>query len=170
MANGRMTKHMDMVLISMQTEQPMLEIGKMTNNMGRVLKLGPMVPNMRANTQRARSMERVPSHSPTEACIGVTSSTMKFLGKENMSGLMANNMTASGTRIRCMALAHCSGKTAKSMRDTSSMIRERARASLLGKMAEFTTECGKTESSTERANLLLKMAKKGSENGIMDGK
>jgi hypothetical protein len=61
-----------------------------------------MVPNMKVSTLRARNMVKELSLLLMEACTLETSNTMKFLEKEDITGLMVKLMKDNGTKIKCM--------------------------------------------------------------------
>ena len=58
-ATGRTIKQMDMDCTNMLTEQSTLVNGKMTCNMDEDRRHGPMVPSMKVNIMKVKSMERV---------------------------------------------------------------------------------------------------------------
>ena len=58
-ATGRTIRQMDMDCTNMLTVQSTLVNGKMTCNMDEDRRLGPMVPSMRVNIMKVKSMGRV---------------------------------------------------------------------------------------------------------------
>ena len=70
--------------------------------MEKVLKHGLMVLSMKAVTLKEKSMEKVLLLLLMDLSTMETSSTMKFLEKESMYGLMERHMMVNGRRIRCM--------------------------------------------------------------------
>jgi 2-polyprenyl-3-methyl-5-hydroxy-6-metoxy-1,4-benzoquinol methylase len=116
-ANGKTTKHMAMVPTSMQMVQHTWANGKMINNMVEELKHGQMVLSTKDNMQKVKSMVRALLHLLMVVYIKATSSIMRFRAKGDTYGQTASPMTASGTRIKCMALGCYYGKMVKSTRD-----------------------------------------------------
>ena len=58
-ATGRTIRQMDMGCTNMLTVQSTLVNGRMTCNMDEDKRLGPMVPSMKDNIMKVKSMERV---------------------------------------------------------------------------------------------------------------
>ena len=58
-ATGRTIRRMDMGCTNMLTVQSTLVNGRMTCNMDEDKRLGPMVPSMKDNIMKVKSMERV---------------------------------------------------------------------------------------------------------------
>ena len=70
----------------------MKEIGKKTNNMDKVLRLGLMVPNMMVNMLNVKSMDKVESHGLIARINLVNSKKIIFKVMELTIGLMADNL------------------------------------------------------------------------------
>ena len=75
MATGKMIKPMAGVPIVTWTVPSIRASGRRTSSTGRALKLGLMVPHMRAATSKERNMEEAGSPGLTEARIPEISST-----------------------------------------------------------------------------------------------
>jgi len=66
-------------------------IGKRINNTDKVLKPGPMVPNMMVSTYMEKNMDKVDLHGLTEALILDNSKKITFRVMEHTIGPMADN-------------------------------------------------------------------------------
>jgi hypothetical protein len=163
--NGRMIRHMEWATTSMRMELPIMESGKMTNSMGRELKHGLIVQNMKASIMKVKNTERELCSLLMVVSTQGTSSLMKYQAKENMFGQMENLTKDNGRKIKCMDMVCSLGKMEKDMKVSLSMIKEKDKASSFGKMAEYMMECGKMENNMEKVHSLQKMVFKGRESG-----
>ena len=96
MVNGSMIRPMDLECIAISTELNTRDSGKRISNTETVLKLGQMVPSMRANMFKERKMERVDSHGLMVQPIMEYSTRTISKEQANTTGQMAESITVSG--------------------------------------------------------------------------
>lgn len=94
--NGSMIKPMGSVFIAILMEPNMKVIGKKINNMETVWKHGQMVPNTKANTYKERNTELADLPGLMAALITVNLLRIISKAKENIIGLMEENMMVHG--------------------------------------------------------------------------
>jgi hypothetical protein len=92
MVCGLMIKLMAMVSTAIWMELSTKVIGKRINNTDKVLKPGPMVPNMMVSTYMERNMDKADSHGLTEVHILDNLKKITFKVMEHTTGLMADSL------------------------------------------------------------------------------
>ena len=138
-----------MVFIAILTELNTKEIGSRTNNMVRVLRLGPMVQNTTVCMFMERSMVLVGLLGLMEVRIMVSLKRTIYKDRAPITGPMEGCSSAPGSTTKWKAPEPSRGLTAGNTRANISMIRKRARALSTGPMAENTKAAGETVNSTE---------------------
>lgn len=96
-----MIKHMGMENISIWMELNILESGKKINSMGRELKFGLTVLDMKENIFKVKNIIKVFSIGLTDHIMKENFKTTILKEKEHIHGLMVENILVIGATIKC---------------------------------------------------------------------
>jgi hypothetical protein len=110
LANGKMIKHMVMVLTSIWTEHAMKETGSKTNNMDSGSNLGPMELNMKEIIIWAKKMDKVNFSGLIILRMKEISAIIVFMVKVYMSGLTVESTRGNGKIIKWTVLVSGEGE------------------------------------------------------------
>jgi len=130
-----------------------------------VSKLGQMLPNMRATTNSAKSMESVLLSGPTDQPISVNSIITISTGKVFTLGQITGSTKENGGPTKCTVRELLHGLMAESILVSMLKTRKRAMESSYGLTVAATEANGSTENSMVRAPMSLVLAKKNTANG-----
>jgi hypothetical protein len=139
--------------------------GKRINNTAMVSKLGQMLPNMRATTNSAKSMESVPLSGPTDQPILENSIITISMEKVFTLGPTTASTKVNGEPTKCTVKELLPGLTEESISVSTPRTRKRAMESSYGLMVAAIEANGSTENSMVRAPTSLVLAKKNTVNG-----
>lgn len=139
--------------------------GWMTNStvMGR--KSGQMVLVIPETTLRVKSMVRDILNGLMAQTTKVTLRITTFMEKAFTTGLMEEDLTATGSTTRCMVKETLHGKMVDAMMVNTLKTKRKAREFLLGLMEEFTMDSGIWASSMELDTTLTQKAQSVKANG-----
>ena len=104
--SGRTIKPMAKVIINMRMELHILAIGKMINNMDRVLRHGQMVLAMRALTLRVKNTAKENSNLQMDQFMKENFSLMRYQERVNTCGQTKRPTKVNGKRTKCMVMAY----------------------------------------------------------------
>ena len=105
-----------------------------------------MVVNMKDVIKKEKRTDRANTHGKMGATIRENGEITRLTAMEHMSGLMVDNIRASGSTTRCMEEVTTSGKMVVVMMVTICMTRNMVLELILGLMGESTLDSGLTAS------------------------
>ena len=165
--NGKMIRLMDSAAICTLTELNMKDIGRRTNSMAKVRRLGLMALSMKETMLMAKKTERAASDGLMAPLIKANSLITISTAKVFISGPILANIMVSGKITRCTERECSLGLMGENMRVTTMMIKSKAMAFSPGLMVADTTASGSMASSTERVLISHLREKSSAENGKM---
>jgi len=139
---GKMTKLMEMELIPMQMEQNTLEIGKMINKKGMVLKYGLMGLNMKVHISKERNKVKENSFGLMEANMTVILVIIILMVLAHIHGLMLELIKENGKITRWMDMENSHGPMEENISDIMLKIKSMDMVSSCGQMEDNIRECG----------------------------
>lgn len=162
---GSTIRHMVVELTSIWTVPNTSATGKRINSMAMVSKPGQMLPNMKATTNSARSMESVLLSGPTDQPTSVNSIITISTEKEFTLGPTTASMKENGEPTKCTVKVLLHGLTEESILVSMPKTRKRATESSYGLMVAAIEANGSTVNNMVRAPMSLVLAKKNTVNG-----
>ena len=165
MVIGSTIRHMVVEHTSIWTVPNTSATGKRINSTAMVSKHGQMLPNMRATTNSAKSMESVPLSGPTDQPILENSIITISMEKVFTLGPTTASTKVNGEPTKCTVKELLPGLTEESISVSTPRTRKRAMESSYGLMVAATEANGSMENSMVRAPTSLVLAKKNTVNG-----
>jgi len=143
------------------------EVGEMTSNMEKVLKVGLMVLFILVNILKAKNMAMEISNGMIIVSILDNSITIILKVMESTNGQMVGLIKENGLTTRCLEKVYSNGQIIESISGSSKMIKGMGSVFMSGQTIESIMDNGSMVNSKAKESLYLIMNKKDLVNGKM---
>jgi hypothetical protein len=134
LANGVMTRLMEMALTHTLTAHPTQANGFGISKKAKALKHGLMVPSIKERMSKERNRDMGSLPGVKARAMMASSRIITWKGSAPTNGMMAGNTLGNGKRTKCMERANSHGLTGGSIQGSMTWIKSRAMGNLSGQM------------------------------------
>jgi len=156
---GRTTRRTALASTHIRTAHSMKAIGSTISSTVKVRNIGQMVRSMKGNINMEKKTVLVNFYGPIARATLAISSTIIFMEKARIRGLMAVYTTATGKTIKCTAKAFLPGPMAENMKASTMTIKSKVMEFFIGQMDDNTMASGWQESSKVSASTSTQKAR-----------